>query len=200
MYWSSCTYCSGSCEDIMIAWWTCGDWIVQSAQEECDAWSQNGVVCTWWCTYCSSSCTEIVIASISWKSSTISSSTPLITATEQPTNIQELPIKKQEVSHTTQCFEEWYIVDRFAALSVLPVEEVTVLPTELEKYFTASFTAKLERFLSKISSMEKDVKNSLIEKIVCKIETVKSSNTWNSVKESILQYIQDRVILLYVVE
>jgi hypothetical protein len=57
--------------------------------------------------------------------------------------------------------------------------------------------------------MEAEEWNALIEKVVCKIETAKAKNwtkhentgyeSGGSLQEYILQYIQDRIILLYTV-
>ncbi|MBN1274979.1 DUF4215 domain-containing protein [Candidatus Woesearchaeota archaeon] len=59
-YGSSCTYCSETCEEVVLQGPFCGDGLLQDPPETCDNGTLNGVACTpgygGTCTYCSGSC------------------------------------------------------------------------------------------------------------------------------------------------
>jgi len=121
---------------------------------------------------------------------------------------QEETIETNRVtSKSNACDGIDYIIDRYNDLSLLSTDEVMLLPDEFKEYSSDSFMTKLDTFLNKISLIDKEERNTLIEKIVCTIEMAKplyddahettEYTSWKSIKEYLLQYIQDRVILLY---
>lgn len=110
-------------------------------------------------------------------------------------------------TNSTECYEKNYIIERFSKLSLIPTEEIVTVPEAFQQYFSNSFMTSLNNFIIQISWMEAQAANAVIERVVCKIETAKAKNwtkhqntgyeSGGSAQGYILQYIQDRVILLY---
>ncbi|USN54857.1 MAG: hypothetical protein H6765_10470 [Candidatus Peribacteria bacterium] len=64
-YGEDCSYCSNSCETVVVPASYCGDGVTDLPDEDCDTAENNGIECEALygetCAYCASDCSELVI-------------------------------------------------------------------------------------------------------------------------------------------